>query len=236
MSVYKKLQQARIKLQNTKLAKSGKNKFAGYEYFELSDFLPTIQNICTEVGLCGVVSFTPDMAYLNLYETDGEGCIVFSSPMSTAALKGCHEVQNLGAVQTYLRRYLWTAAFEICEHDAVDATVAEDAPKTVVAPNFPKVVSKSDEPKRDQIVGKKGEWQIAIDMPTDDNLAGWLELVSTSAHTCLGLAKSEDDVLAIFKKNKALFDKVKEIDPQYFKGLMDDFSKVKNKFLGKEAA
>jgi hypothetical protein len=30
-------------------------------------------------------------------------------------------VQNLGAVQTYLRRYLWTNAFEIVEHDAIDS-------------------------------------------------------------------------------------------------------------------
>jgi hypothetical protein len=42
--------------------------------------------------------------------------------MSTAALKGCHEVQNLGAVQTYIRRYLWVAALEIVEHDVVDAS------------------------------------------------------------------------------------------------------------------
>jgi hypothetical protein len=42
--------------------------------------------------------------------------------MSSAALKGCHEVQNLGAVQTYLRRYLWVAALEIVEHDAIDAS------------------------------------------------------------------------------------------------------------------
>ena len=38
MSVYKKLQEARIKLQNTELKKSGHNKFAGYKYFELGDF------------------------------------------------------------------------------------------------------------------------------------------------------------------------------------------------------
>jgi hypothetical protein len=122
MSVYKKLQEARILLQNTKLNKSGKNKFAGYEYFELGDFLPQIQNICHKLGLCGIVSFNHDMAYLQI--TDVEDCtsLMFTSPMSSAALKGCHDVQNLGAVQTYLRRYLWTNAFEIVEHDAIDSS------------------------------------------------------------------------------------------------------------------
>ena len=41
MSVYRKLQEARIELQSKPLKKSGKNKFAGFEYFELGDFLPT---------------------------------------------------------------------------------------------------------------------------------------------------------------------------------------------------
>jgi len=40
--------------------------------------------------------------------------------MSTASLKGCHEVQNLGAVQTYIRRYLWVCALEIVESDAIE--------------------------------------------------------------------------------------------------------------------
>ena len=123
MSVYKKLQQARLKLQSTALKKSGKNKFAGFEYFELGDFLPTIQTIFNEVGLCGTVSFGTDIATLNIVDTDDvTQSIVFTSPMSTAELKGCHAIQNLGAVQTYLRRYLWVAAMEIVEHDALDAS------------------------------------------------------------------------------------------------------------------
>jgi hypothetical protein len=40
--------------------------------------------------------------------------------MSTASLKGCHEVQNLGAVETYIRRYLYQTAFEIVEADELN--------------------------------------------------------------------------------------------------------------------
>lgn len=130
MSVYSKLMQARVKLQGTKLEKSGKNTFAKYSYFELSDFLPTAQTIFLELGLCGVVSFGTDTATLTIRDVDGDGEIVITSPMSTAALKGCHEVQNLGAVQTYLRRYLWVTALEIVEHDALDSgQSADDASK-----------------------------------------------------------------------------------------------------------
>ena len=43
MKVYKKLIDVRNELQTMTLTKSGHNKFAGYKYFELGDFLPAIQ-------------------------------------------------------------------------------------------------------------------------------------------------------------------------------------------------
>lgn len=129
MEVYKKLSQARTMLRATELKKSGHNKFAGYNYFELGDFLhPTLQ-IFDELGLIGVVSFTKDEAMLSIVDMDGGGEIVITSPFGSAALKGCHEVQNIGAVETYQRRYLWVTAMEIVEHDALDATTGKDNPK-----------------------------------------------------------------------------------------------------------
>lgn len=125
MSVHKKLMQARLKLQATKLNKSGHNKFAGYFYFELGDFLPAIQDIFSELGLCGIISYHTDMAYLTITDLEDGSEVIISSPMSEANLKGCHPVQNLGAVQTYVRRYLWVTAMEIVEHDALDATTGQ---------------------------------------------------------------------------------------------------------------
>lgn len=125
MSAHRKLMQARIDLQGRKLSKSGHNKFAGYKYFELGDFLPTIQEIFHNLGLCGVVSYGRDEAALVVTDIDDGSSVTITSPMSTAALKGCHEVQNLGAVQTYIRRYLWVTAMEIVEHDALDSTTGK---------------------------------------------------------------------------------------------------------------
>lgn len=122
MGVYKKLMQARLELQETNLTKSGHNKFAGYKYFELGDFLPAIQKIFARLNICGIVSFGQELATLTITDLEDGSQTQITSPMSTAALKGCHEVQNLGAVQTYIRRYLWVAALEIVEHDVVDAS------------------------------------------------------------------------------------------------------------------
>jgi hypothetical protein len=122
MMVHKKLMQARIMLQNAPLKKSGHNKFAGYSYFELGDFIPTINSIFNEVGLCGVVSYDSEIASLTITDTDDGTNIIITSPMADANLKGCHPIQNLGAVETYTRRYLWVTAMEIVEHDALDSS------------------------------------------------------------------------------------------------------------------
>ena len=134
MSVHAKLMQARIKLQGMQLKKSGLNKFAGYEYFELGDFLPATQTIFSELGLCGVVSFGSDIATLTITDTETNTEIKITSPMAEANLKGCHPIQNLGAVETYTRRYLWVTAMEIVEHDALDATTGKDKPYGKVTP------------------------------------------------------------------------------------------------------
>lgn len=122
MSVYAKLMEARIKLHGLQIHKTGFNKFAGYAYMELSDFLIPTQQIFAELGLCGVVSFTKDIATLTITDMEDKSQIVITSPMGSAALKGCHEVQQIGAVETYQRRYLWVAALEIVEHDALDSS------------------------------------------------------------------------------------------------------------------
>ena len=120
--VHLKLMRARLMLQDKQLKKSGHNKFAGYQYFELGDFIPTINEIFFEVGLCGVVSYDAEIASLTITDVEDGTNIVITSPMADANLKGCHPIQNLGAVETYTRRYLWVTAMEIVEHDALDSS------------------------------------------------------------------------------------------------------------------
>lgn len=136
MSVYKKLNEARSKFHALKLEKTGLNKFAGYKYFELGDFLIPALKVFQEAGLCAVVSFGKELATMTIIDVDQPsdiGTFNITSPMGGAALKGCHEVQNIGAVETYQRRYLWVAALEIVEHDALDATTGKADDKGIPA-------------------------------------------------------------------------------------------------------
>lgn len=121
MSVYSKLSKARVALHSMDLKKSGINKFSNYRYFELGDFLPQTLKIFNDIGLCGIVSFGKETSKLTIVDVENPAdFIVIETPTGSASLKGCHDIQNLGAVQTYTRRYLWSAAMEMVEHDALD--------------------------------------------------------------------------------------------------------------------
>lgn len=123
-NVYRRLSDARQKFHAMELKKTGKNTFAGYSYFELGDFLIPALKVFAECGIGTTpVTFTDGVATMRIVNLDDPSDIItLQSPMGSAALKGCHEVQNIGAVETYQRRYLWVNALEIVEHDALDAS------------------------------------------------------------------------------------------------------------------
>ena len=126
MNIYSKLQKMRVDLQSMSLKKTGENKLAGYKYYELGDILPSINKLMLDNSVAGIVSFGADKAVLRLVNCEKpEETIEFESPMATVSLKGAHDIQNLGAVETYQRRYLYMTAFEVVESD--DATQGKEA-------------------------------------------------------------------------------------------------------------
>lgn len=122
LNLYAKLQKVRVELQKKKLKKSGVNKFSNYTYFELQDFLPEINKLCHENGLSTIFNFNEDYAQLVVVNTeDPSENETFSTPVQIATLKGAAAMQNIGATQSYARRYLYIMAFEIAENDLIDA-------------------------------------------------------------------------------------------------------------------
>jgi hypothetical protein len=202
MNIYQKLQKCRIELQELPMQKSGENKFAGYSYFELSDFIPNVNKLFDAHGLCSLLSFTADMASLSIFNSEApEEFLIFTSPMSSASLKGCHDVQNLGAVQSYLRRYLYLFALEIVEHDGLDATQGKE-------PNRPAAQSPRPAAQPPKPLG-----QGATADPKD---AEHVERVKTALKTLFGddkqAALAKVEVLTSFiPKGKTEADRVKGV-------------------------
>ena len=231
MSVHKKLMEARIELQGTQLKKSGLNKFAGYSYFELGDFLPTIQAIFNRLGLCGVVSYSIEYATLTITDTEDGTVVVITSPMAEANLKGTHPIQNLGAVETYSRRYLWMTAMEIVEHDVLDASTGyEETAKPKAAPAKP--AAKASPPPA-KIEGKEGPWQLKVSIEPEGSFVDWASIVMDATKLGLEQAANEADVMALFRANKNIFDRMKaEPDSSSYDALMEEFKTARNKFKG----
>ena len=132
MNVFEKLNKARVMFQEANVKKSGQNKYAGYTYFELNDILPICNKICNEIKAVCVLNFTETVATLQFIDCEKtDDVITFTSPMSEATLKDCHKVQNLGAVETYIKRYLYQNCFEIAENDALDSQPINQNNQTV---------------------------------------------------------------------------------------------------------
>jgi hypothetical protein len=123
--LYKKIAQARARLNG--LRKTGNNAYTKYDYFELGDFLPEINRLAEELGFLPVVSFEGKLpegegtARLTVYDTETDALLVWTLPFVMPEMKGGHTIQNLGAAQTYYRRYLYMIAFEISEADTIDS-------------------------------------------------------------------------------------------------------------------
>jgi len=207
MKVYKKLVAVRSELQAMSLTKSGHNKFAGYKYFELGDFLPSIQMLFNKHGLCDVISFTEDLATMVIYDTDDGSNVTFTSPMGSAQLKGCHEVQNIGAVETYQRRYLYVTALAIVEHDALDATTG----------SAPVEAKKAVEVKKPEVG--------TVTEPNPDD-ALMIESLITFGETC----ESMSELTGLWKKNQKHIDSIKVSNQELFNQLQTKFAEYKAKF------
>jgi len=204
MSVYKKLQKARVLLNESSIKKSGKNKFANYEYFELGDFIPTINAIFDKVGLCGVVSFN-EQATLTVFDTDGDGQIVFATPIVYAENAKGQAIQSLGSTHTYLRRYLWLMAMEIVENDSVDSLPQQDKPK-------PAIEVKSVSP-------------VVPVVPTE-NFDALASMMIEFGATCEDLK----ELSSFWSHNKSEIDAMKKVNPELFKELQTKFAEYKAKF------
>lgn len=186
MNVYQKLAQARLELKSAGLKQSGKNKGVGYTYFDLQDILPQTTMIEKELGLLSVVTFSNTEGTLTVINTEQpEEKIIFSSPLREAELRGCHPVQNLGAIETYVRRYLYLLAYEIVETEALNLTQGSGD----------KVQNKAQEGRKAQPPAeRKNALQNANDEVTEDTAVKQKTRLQQVREIIKGTAFTIDDV------------------------------------------
>ena len=157
LNVYQKLLKARAMFLESDVQKTGKNMHLSFKYFELDDIVPTATRIFSEVGLIPVVNFTSDIATMTVVNTDNpEEVIPFVAPfnqiapiVSNAGKQATNEMQALGSSITYMRRYLYMIALDICESDSFDANVGKPVTAPQSAPTPPATPEQRAEVKQE---------------------------------------------------------------------------------------
>lgn len=116
----------RVSLQNLKLKKSGKNKFAGFEYYELADFLPALNELMQKENINDQFTIENDMAILILRKGEESQEYkmpfkIFDTPLNKDGKPSMQDIQYLGALNTYYKRYLYLNAFGITDGEIIDS-------------------------------------------------------------------------------------------------------------------
>lgn len=159
----------KVKLQNAKLKKSGKNKFAGFDYFELADFLPILNKLMFEENINDQFSIitnefgmmTASLTLIKgderqeytmpftLYSTpfafkkDKSGNYIKDREGNYIQVPSMQDVQYLGALNTYYKRYLYLNAFGITDGEVIDKMDTEDIELPKETPKQQKVLYKN---------------------------------------------------------------------------------------------
>jgi hypothetical protein len=159
MNVYGKLIEARKRFLEAGIKKTGVNRYAEYKYFTLDEIIPAKQEIFRDLGLADVISFGEGYAILTIFNVSNpEEHIEFLSQLAPDESMIKNPIQKVGAIQTYVRRYLYLLALDIIESDGIEATTdkpdpeggeaTEPKPKT---PKRPKTEKEREEIKEDLI-------------------------------------------------------------------------------------
>ena len=130
-NVYQKLILAREEFLKSEIEQTGKNMHLSFKYFELKDIVPTITKIFAKMGLLAVMTFTDDTGYVTIVNTDNpEETIDFMAPfnqiepiVSNTGKQATNNMQALGSSITYMRRYLYLIAMDICVNDEIEPTI-----------------------------------------------------------------------------------------------------------------
>lgn len=139
-NIYQKINNIKQDFLKSNVKKSGKNKNAGFEYFELVDFMPTLVELMNKYKVYSFISFTEKDATITLINVEkAEEKVIITSPVVDFKsykyekdtkgnytgnviedLTNMNSIQKMGAIQTYIRRYLYLIAFDIVEPELFD--------------------------------------------------------------------------------------------------------------------
>ena len=131
MNLYQKVAKIKGEMSSMKFSKTGRNSFTKFNYFQLDDFEPTLEKLCSQYGIVTYFMFALDAARMVVVDADDPTQkIEVDSPVDVSFGKTSTKMQDIGAMQTYARRYLFMSFFGITESDFLDEVAGSDTPKS----------------------------------------------------------------------------------------------------------
>lgn len=158
-NVYQKLTEARRRFLEANVKKTGINRYAEFKYFTLEDIVPVKTQIFNDLGLADMIQFSADKAVLYLVNVDNmnDAALMFVSQLAADESLIKNPIQKVGAIQTYVRRYLYMLELDIIESEIVDAIAGKDeAPVPPKKSNRPASPEKREEVKK-ELIDEDGE-------------------------------------------------------------------------------
>lgn len=147
-SVYWRITRIATELDKANLKKTGYNKYNEFYYFELADFLPTLNMLSDKYGVCNRPVFLDDHAELHIVNVDNpEDVAIYAMPNRDCDIKGAQPIQKEGGRQTYTRKYLLMNAYSITDGDVIDGGQNEAYDEKMKAQSKPKQ-AKQNEPQK----------------------------------------------------------------------------------------
>ena len=107
----------------------------------------------------------------------------------------------------------------------------EDLPEQEGKPAEPPAEKPAEKPKIPaKAEGEPGKWQITVKAKPDATPTEWINAVSEMTVVALEQAKSQADIMKIYQVNRALYDKLKALDADCHKDLLEAFKTKKDSF------
>jgi hypothetical protein len=137
--IHLRITQLRNKLATADIKKSGHNEFSGFRYYELKDFLPYLNKFCEELNISHTLQIHPDKASIIFYncenQTDNTEISIMVPPVLLQEIfaqrfvdragkqKEPNFPQLYGSILTYIKRYAYIMALDLCEGDNIELNI-----------------------------------------------------------------------------------------------------------------
>ena len=133
LQLLNKVTRAKRMLRKRNIRQSGFNGHGRYNYFELKDIIPHIEEVFDELLLGSYYDFDDDCALLYIYDQETMYEHSWYTPIKTPSMPenkvdtGVH-MKAIQSTQTYARRALWLQALDILEPNLIEMETERKAP------------------------------------------------------------------------------------------------------------